>query len=114
MWCPVVRHVRATRRPQAYVYACYPLSASPSPSLFVCTLPQQVNVSIKPDRRDMRVLAFEDRHDCAFAVSLLARWPDFEGSDPQVGTVRPYGHTVVIAERCAGPRTGPQTVLPYA
>lgn len=69
----------------------------------------QVNVSIKPDRRDMRVLAFEDRHDCAFCVSLLTRWPDFEGTDPQVST---YGRTSTVGTELCTARTARTAVAP--
>eukprot|EP00198_Chlamydomonas_reinhardtii_P009582 XP_001698919.1 predicted protein [Chlamydomonas reinhardtii] len=44
----------------------------------------QVNVSLSPDRRDMRVLAFADRADATAAISLLAAWPQYAGTDPRL------------------------------
>jgi hypothetical protein len=46
--------------------------------------PLQVNVSLAADKRDMRVLAFEDRTDCTACLTLMARWPEYEGTDPRV------------------------------
>ncbi|EFJ47469.1 hypothetical protein VOLCADRAFT_105043 [Volvox carteri f. nagariensis] len=43
-----------------------------------------VNVSLSGDRRDMRVLAFEDRTDCTACLTLMAQWPEYEGSEPRM------------------------------
>ncbi|KAG2498212.1 hypothetical protein HYH03_003963 [Edaphochlamys debaryana] len=44
----------------------------------------QVNVSLNAARRDMRVLAFEDRADCTACLTLLAQWPQYEGVEPRL------------------------------
>ncbi|GIM09078.1 hypothetical protein Vretimale_12954, partial [Volvox reticuliferus] len=44
----------------------------------------QVNVSLSGDRRDMRVLAFEDRSDCTACLTLMAQWPEHEGTEPRM------------------------------
>ncbi|KXZ43607.1 hypothetical protein GPECTOR_85g337 [Gonium pectorale] len=44
----------------------------------------QVNVSLNDARRDMRVLAFEDRADCTACLTLLAQWPEYAGTEPRL------------------------------
>lgn len=41
-------------------------------------------------------MAFEDRADCTGCLTLISRWPEYEGTDPRVGEDM----------RCGGKREG--------
>lgn len=39
----------------------------------------QADVSLQPGARDVRVLTFEDRHDCMHCLAVMREWPDTAG-----------------------------------
>uniref|UniRef100_A0A7S3QN50 Uncharacterized protein n=1 Tax=Dunaliella tertiolecta TaxID=3047 RepID=A0A7S3QN50_DUNTE len=44
----------------------------------------QLDVSLSPDTRDVRVVTFEDRHDCMHCLTIMKQWPEYEGLDLNV------------------------------
>jgi hypothetical protein len=47
----------------------------------------QVNVSLDPAGRDMRIVAFEDRHDCMHCCTVMAQWPRLAGASVSMGAM---------------------------
>jgi hypothetical protein len=47
----------------------------------------QMDVSINPDVRDVRVLGFEDRHDCMKCLTVLRQWPEMAAVELSMGAV---------------------------
>ncbi len=59
----------------------------------------QMDVSLSPSTRDVRVITFEDRHDCMKCLSVLRQWPGMEARELSMGAMP---SDVVEAEiRCA-------------
>ncbi len=58
-------------------------------------------MSLSPGRRDMRVLAFEDRGDCLAAVTLMGRWDMYTsvGAQPTVRAAEALVEPGLGAER---------------
>ncbi|GAX74857.1 hypothetical protein CEUSTIGMA_g2303.t1 [Chlamydomonas eustigma] len=44
----------------------------------------QLDVSLNQDVKDMRVLAFEDRHDAIHCMAVLKQWPEYDWCDMSV------------------------------
>ena len=47
----------------------------------------QMDVSINPEQRDVRVLSFEDRHDCMKCLTVLRQWPEMQRAQLSMGAV---------------------------
>lgn len=49
----------------------------------------QLDVSLNPSpsRKDLRVVAFEDRHDCAHAAAVMHLWPEYSHCEFDVGVM---------------------------
>lgn len=48
----------------------------------------QMDVSINPEVKDVRVLSFEDRHDCMKCLTVLRQWPEMVSAQLSVGAVQ--------------------------
>jgi hypothetical protein len=46
-----------------------------------------MDVSINPDVTDVRVLSFEDRHDCMKCLTVLRQWPEMAAAQLSMGAV---------------------------
>lgn len=46
-----------------------------------------MDVSINPDVKDVRVLSFEDRHDCMKCLTVLRQWPEMASAQLSMGAV---------------------------
>jgi hypothetical protein len=46
-----------------------------------------MDVSINPDVKDVRVLSFEDRHDCMKCLTVLRQWPQMAAVELSMGAV---------------------------
>eukprot|EP00775_Hariotina_reticulata_P006889 gene6889-7105_t len=47
----------------------------------------QMDVSLNPDDKDVRVLTFEDRHDCMKCLAVLRQWPGMDGAQLSMGAM---------------------------
>lgn len=47
----------------------------------------QLDVSLSDDARDVRVITFEDRHDCMMCLAVLRAWPDMAGAALSMGAM---------------------------
>jgi hypothetical protein len=88
---PLHSHSRwDTRRPTHTHTHTQPHTALPQPPN------PQLDVSLNPSRRDVRVLTFEDRHDCMHCLTAMRQWPEYAESKLSVsadlhGQQRPAG-----------------------
>ena len=44
-------------------------------------------MSLNPDVKDVRVVAFEDRHDCMHCLTVLSQWPELSSAQLSVGAM---------------------------
>eukprot|EP00798_Chlamydomonas_sp_ICE-L_P020391 gene20391-27161_t len=47
----------------------------------------QIDVSLKENKRDMRVLAFEDRHNASHCMAVMKCWPEYDWCDMSISFV---------------------------
>lgn len=47
----------------------------------------QMDVSINPEVKDVKVLSFEDRHDCMKCLTVLRQWPEMAAAELSMGAV---------------------------
>lgn len=47
----------------------------------------QMDVSLNPAVKDVRVLTFEDRHDCMKCLTVMRQWPQLAGSQLTMGAM---------------------------
>jgi hypothetical protein len=46
-----------------------------------------MDVSINPEVKDVKVLSFEDRHDCMKCLTVLRQWPEMAAAELSMGAV---------------------------
>jgi hypothetical protein len=46
-----------------------------------------MDVSLNPDEKDVRVLTFEDRHDCMKCLAVLRLWPGMTNAQLSMGAM---------------------------
>jgi hypothetical protein len=51
----------------------------------------QVDVSLRPGAKDVRVLTFEDRHDCMHCLAVMAQWPGMSDAQLSMGAMPTAG-----------------------
>jgi hypothetical protein len=44
-----------------------------------------MDVSLNPSRKDVRVLTFEDRHDCMHCLTMMQQWPPYASAQLSMG-----------------------------
>lgn len=47
----------------------------------------QMDISLNPNVKDVRVLTFEDRHDCMKCLTVLRQWPQMSGAQLTLGAM---------------------------
>jgi hypothetical protein len=47
----------------------------------------QVDVSLAPAVRDVRVVTFEDRHDCMLCLTVMRQWSQLAGAALSMGAM---------------------------
>ncbi|KAF6261133.1 hypothetical protein COO60DRAFT_810691 [Scenedesmus sp. NREL 46B-D3] len=48
----------------------------------------QMDVSLSPGAKDVRVLTFEDRHDCMQCLAVMRRWPQMAAAQLSMGAMQ--------------------------
>lgn len=52
-----------------------------------------MDVSLNPSKKDVRVITFEDRHDCMHCVTVMRQWPEYEACEFDVGMMPTHSIT---------------------
>ncbi len=58
-----------------------------------------MDVSLNPDRRDVRVITFEDRHDCMHCIAIMQAWPQYSDSRLSLAMVATHSLEQEVIQR---------------